>query len=98
MINYCYLVCNPLSKRAVLIDPAWQMEKIEDALERTHTKLSGVLLTRAHLDHVHLAEPLANKYECPILMSHEEIASSGYTAKRLIGISMTPWSVGGMLI
>jgi hydroxyacylglutathione hydrolase len=98
MINYNYLVVDPISHQAVIIDPAWQMEKIEQALKNTKAGLSGILITHAHPDHVHLAKPLATKYNCPIWMSKEEIAASGFRAKQLIGIDETPWSVGRMQI
>lgn len=98
MINYNYLVVDPISNQAVIIDPAWQMEKIERALKNTEAGLSGILITHAHPDHVHLAKPLATKYNCPIWMSNEEIAASGFRAKQLIGIDETPWSVGLMQI
>src|SRR5687768_6730689 len=98
MVNYTYLVVDSITNRSVIVDPAWDMEKIDVVLASTQTKLSGVLLTHAHPDHIHLAEPLAEKYGCPIWMSHEEIADSQFKAERLIGINMIPWEVGQMLI
>jgi hydroxyacylglutathione hydrolase len=98
MKNYSYLVVDPVSRQAVIVDPAWQMEKIDQALIETHATLSGVLITHSHPDHIHLAEPIAAKYECPIWMSTEEIADSGFSARQLVGIDPTPWLVGEMLI
>jgi hydroxyacylglutathione hydrolase len=98
MVNYSYLVVDNATNQSVVVDPAWNMEKIDLALARTRTSLSGILLTHAHPDHVHLAEPLAAKYWCPIWMSHEEMAASGFNVPRLVGIDMTPWSVGQIQI
>jgi hydroxyacylglutathione hydrolase len=98
MKNYSYLVVDPGSHQAVIVDPAWQMEKIEQALMYTQASLSGVLITHSHPDHVHLAEPIAEEYGCPIWMSKEEIADSGFNARQLVGIDTTPWTVGQMLI
>lgn len=98
MKNYSYLVVDPGSRRAVIVDPAWQMEKIEQALMYTQAVLSGVLITHGHPDHIHLAEPIAEEYDCPIWMSKEEIADSGFKARQLVGIDATPWAVGQMLI
>lgn len=96
--NFNYLVVDPGSRKAVLVDPAWQMEKIEQALANTQADLSGILITHCHPDHIHLARPLADKYDCPIWMSNQEIAASGFNARQLIGIDTIPWHIGQMLI
>lgn len=96
--NYNYLVVDPSSSQAVVVDPAWQMESIEQGLAEAQAKLRGVLITHSHPDHTDLAKPLSEKYDCPIWMSKEEIAVSGFTAKQLIGIDANPWSIGQMLI
>ena len=98
MVNYTYLVVDNMTNRSVIVDPAWDMEKVDMVLAGTRTKLSGVLLTHAHPDHIHLAIPLAEKYDCPIWMSHEEIADSGFRAQQLIGVDMMPWEVGQIQI
>jgi len=98
MKNYSYLVIDPGTRQAVIVDPAWQMEKIDQALIDTQASLSGVLITHSHPDHIDLAEPIAQKYDCPIWMSKEEIADSGFSNRQLVGIDPIPWSVGRMLI
>lgn len=98
MKNNNYLVVDPATRQAVVVDPAWELETIEAALVKARAHLSGILITHAHFDHVHLAKPLAELYNCPIWMSKREIADSGFSASTLIGIDETPWSVGDMLI
>ena len=92
MKNNCYLIVDPATHEAVMVDPAWQMEKIQAALHSTGSRLSGILLTHAHHDHTDLAEPLADAYNCPIWMSRKEIDGSGFTARQLVG------TVGQMFI
>lgn len=98
MKNNNYLAMDPLSRDAVLVDPAWQDEKIEAALAGRAARLRGILLTHAHFDHVHLAEQLSERHGCPVWMSEREIAASGYRAARLAAIDETPWQVGGLRI
>ncbi|WP_106794046.1 MBL fold metallo-hydrolase [Aquimarina sp. Aq78] len=98
MVNYSYLVVDHINNQAIIVDPAWDMRKVEQALENTGTVLSGILLTHSHLDHIHLAKPLAEKYCCPIWMSNEEITYSGFHAPQLESIGTTPWSVGQIQI
>jgi len=96
--NYNYLVIDPSSRQAVIVDPAWQMDKIVQALTDARAELKGVLLTHCHLDHTDLAGPIAERYGCPIWMSKEEIFSFGFSANRLVAIDTTPWTVGRMVI
>lgn len=98
MKNNNYLIVDPGSQQAVVVDPAWEMDKIEAALIGTRATLSGVLITHAHFDHIHLAKEVAERYKCPIWMSKREVAASGFAARQLIGIEETPWRVGSMLI
>lgn len=98
MKNYNYLVVDPGSHRAVIVDPAWELATVERALSDARAVLSGILVTHAHPDHIDLAVPLAERHHCPIWMSNEEIAASGFSAAHLAGIGQRPWSVGQMLI
>lgn len=98
MKNNNYLVVDPATKQAVVIDPAWQAGKLDDALALTRSTLKGVLLTHSHSDHVDLAPHMSEKYSCPIWMSSIEIAYSGFEAPKLAAISEHSWSVGKMLI
>ncbi len=98
MKNNNYLVVEPASRQAVLIDPAWEMEKIETILAETESTLCGILLTHAHFDHVHLARPLADLHNCPIWMSALEIASSKFSARQLIATEEMPYTIGGLTV
>jgi hydroxyacylglutathione hydrolase len=98
MTNYNYLVVDPTTRQAVIVDPAWEMHKVERALAQTQSVLAGILVTHSHPDHIHLARPLAARYRCPIWMSKAEISLSGFDAAGLVGIDAVPWYVGAMQI
>lgn len=98
IINYNYLIVDTISKQSVIVDPAWEMDKIEEALELTQSELKGILLTHSHSDHTNLAITLSERYSCPIWMSNIEISYSGYSAKRLEGFDIIPWRVGAIQI
>ncbi len=72
--NFTYLVSDPRTSLAVLIDPAWEFEKIQGELARTGVTLAAVLVTHAHPDHTDLASTFAEQYSCPILASAAAIA------------------------
>jgi len=98
MKNYSYLIANLPGSQAVIVDPAWQIEKIDQALRDSQARLTGILITHSHPDHTHLAKPIAEKYDCPIWMSKAEIAFSGFSARQLIALDGAPWTVGQMVI
>lgn len=97
MKNYNYIVIDPGSRLAVVVDPAWQVEKIEQALRDAGATLCEVLITHSHPDHINLARQVSETYDCPIRMSMEEIAASRFDAPRLSAIEGT-WRVGGLAI
>lgn len=98
MINFNYLVVDPLSKKAVIVDPAWEMDTIESAITKAGVELAGVLLTHSHGDHTHLGQTVADKYDCPVWMSAIEIDYSGYQANNLMPIDESPIMVGNMKV
>lgn len=98
MINYNYLVIDHINSESIIVDPAWEIDKIEHAIEVSGTVLKGILLTHSHFDHLHLADALADKNNCPIWMSHEEIAISDYDSPQLQAIDAKPWWVGSLKI
>ncbi|XLS29180.1 MBL fold metallo-hydrolase [Flavobacteriaceae bacterium M23B6Z8] len=98
IVNYNYLVIDHITGHSILIDPAWEMDKIERAIADSHTRLQGILLTHSHFDHLNLAKPLADKYNCPIWMSEEEIAISNFNASQLKPVPQKPWWEGHLLI
>lgn len=96
--NNNYLVVDPSTLQAVLVDPAWEIEKIEDAVGRARATLSGILITHAHPDHIDLAEPLAHRHNIPIWISEHEAAESAFSAPQMVTIDETPWTVGALYI
>lgn len=98
MKNYNYLVVDPATRLSVIIDPAWEMDKVDQALLHSDSELSGVLVTHSHADHINLAASISEKYKCPIWMSFEEIDYAGFYADRLVGIDTSSFMVGEMCI
>ena len=71
--NYIYIIGNPDTKSAVIIDPAFEKNKIEDILLKNNFKLHDVLITHTHMDHIHLVNDLAVRYNIPVWVSALEV-------------------------
>jgi glyoxylase-like metal-dependent hydrolase (beta-lactamase superfamily II) len=52
MDNLVYLLEDTITRRAAVIDPAWDIEAVTDLAERLGLKITDALITHAHDDHV----------------------------------------------
>lgn len=84
--NYCYVILDESSKKAIIVDPAWQFEIIEKKLKDNNSSLLAILLTHSHFDHVNLAGHLAKKHKCMVFMSKIEIEYYRFRCPNLIAI------------
>lgn len=98
MKNNNYLVVDPATRQALLIDPAWQRDKLEIALRQAGARLSAIAITHGHFDHVHLAGELSAAHDCPVWMSQREIDATGFDLPRLQPIDETPRALGALRI
>ena len=64
----CYLVADPDSRRAVIIDPGDEPSRIASMVERAEVDVAAIWLTHAHLDHVGAIEPLRRVWSVPVLL------------------------------
>ncbi|MFD2230580.1 MBL fold metallo-hydrolase [Alkalimarinus sediminis] len=69
--NCTVLWCDS-SKRAAVVDPGGNLERIEAVLEKEGLSLEKILLTHAHIDHAGGTAELANRYGVPIEGPHKE--------------------------
>jgi glyoxylase-like metal-dependent hydrolase (beta-lactamase superfamily II) len=52
MQNFVYVVADPTTREAVVIDPAWEIAEIVGVLERDDLTLKAALITHFHPDHL----------------------------------------------
>lgn len=52
MQNYVYLIGDREARRAVVVDPAWEIERIRDQLAADDMTLEAALITHFHPDHL----------------------------------------------
>ncbi len=52
MQNFVYLVADPLTREAVVIDAAWDIDHIVETVEQDDLKLKAALITHFHPDHL----------------------------------------------
>ncbi len=52
MANFCYLIGDRSTRKAVVVDPAWDVKDLVDAAEKDGMELVGALATHYHPDHI----------------------------------------------
>lgn len=51
MQNYVYLIGDPETRQAAVVDPAWEIERIVQTAQEDEYRLAKVLVTHTHQDH-----------------------------------------------
>ncbi len=75
MANCTYLVTQ--DENALLIDPAWDMNALEQTLKAKKLKLLAVLFTHGHFDHVKTAETLLKAHGLRAYIEENDVLLSG---------------------
>jgi len=52
MQNFVYVIADPLTREAVVVDPAWDVDRLVKVLEEDDLKLKAALITHFHPDHL----------------------------------------------
>ncbi|MGD9678753.1 MAG: MBL fold metallo-hydrolase [Vulcanibacillus sp.] len=66
----CYLIHD--NKEAILIDASFYPKEIEKYIDNNYLKLSAILITHAHFDHIAGIEHLRKKYDSPVYIHQNE--------------------------
>jgi len=83
LINYCYIIVDEATREAALIDPAWNFDAIYNVLQQAEAKLTTILLTHSHFDHVNMVKAFVRKFNSRVFMSTKEIEFYNYSCPNL---------------
>lgn len=84
--NYMYLIINKENGIGILVDPAWERQKIVECIKKANVNLKGILLTHSHQDHTNLADILSQQYQCRVYMSNCEIEYYNFQCNNLFAV------------
>ncbi|MDH4274215.1 MAG: MBL fold metallo-hydrolase [Gammaproteobacteria bacterium] len=66
MENFVYLVIDNATRRAAVVDPAWEVERIVAAARMHDVQITDVLLTHSHHDHINGIDELRAQYDAQL--------------------------------
>lgn len=101
--NCSLLICTT-TRKAAIVDPGGEAQKLIEAVEQANATLEQVLLTHGHIDHIGGAADVATHFSVPIVGPHraDEQLIQGVAAQAAMfgtpGVkvpSITRWLEGG---
>ena len=72
MENFVYLIRDHASGRAAVVDPAWEIERVLDRARAQGVRITDVLLTHSHHDHINGIEEVLNVHDAQLHLLKEE--------------------------
>ncbi|MEA2516497.1 MAG: hydroxyacylglutathione hydrolase, partial [Actinomycetota bacterium] len=68
----CYIVGDPATKEAVVIDPGGDAERLLEVIKEKELTITAIVATHAHFDHVVAAEQLRAATGAPFYLHAED--------------------------
>ncbi len=73
MSNFVYLLGDPKTKEAAVVDPAWNVPAILKELQEDGYRLTHVLLSHGHYDHINGVEEIVGKTDATVCGQKSEL-------------------------
>lgn len=72
MENFVYLISDTKSKRAAVVDPAWDIPTVLAKAKQRGVTITDILLTHSHHDHINGIEQVLAKFDAQLHLSRAE--------------------------
>ena len=72
MENFIYIIHDHATNRAAIVDPAWNVSHILDRAEELGVKITDILLTHSHMDHINGVDEMLDVCDAQVHMLKDE--------------------------
>jgi len=72
MQNFVYLVGDPATREAAIVDPGWDIPRVLQTVEADGYRLTHAIITHSHFDHVLGLKELLNAVDVPVSIHKTE--------------------------
>lgn len=72
MENFVYLIGDPVTRQAMIVDPAWQVDTILKSAQADDMKVVGALISHHHHDHTNGIEDLLEAIDGPVYVNKHD--------------------------
>ncbi len=69
----CSILGDEETREALVVDPGDEIEKIQDILDRHNLRVTGIIVTHAHIDHIGGAAQLHQQTAAPVYMNEDDL-------------------------
>jgi hydroxyacylglutathione hydrolase len=91
----CSIFGDETTREAVVVDPGDDISDIQAILDRHHLRVTAIIITRAHIDHIGGAEKLKRSSGAPVYMNENDRFLAGNLAMQAAWIGVpTPADPG----
>ena len=73
MQNFQYFLGDAKTKEIAVVDPAWDVDALCSFAKENNYKITNILLTHGHPDHVNGVEELLSRHNVPVYISKHEL-------------------------
>ena len=70
--NFVYLIGCPETREAAVVDPGWDVPRILDAAAQDEMKITKILVTHTHFDHINGVEEMMRATDAQIIVHKKE--------------------------
>lgn len=95
MQNFVYLIGAPDSREVAVVDPAWEVSAIVEAVARDDKRLAAIFLSHHHFDHLNGVPALLETHDVPVYVQAAEIECS--EAVQAFGGALAPVTPGEVI-
>ncbi|MBT8491577.1 MAG: MBL fold metallo-hydrolase [Deltaproteobacteria bacterium] len=81
--NFIYFIGDKATREVAVVDPAWHAGSILAVANELDVKITDVLCTHSHFDHVDMVDPVVEATDARVHMLGEEIDFSGFKSGNL---------------
>lgn len=68
----CYIIVEESKKRALIVDPGGDADRIMNKIKELQVSVEAILLTHGHFDHMLAADTLREKYQVKVYLGQDD--------------------------
>jgi hydroxyacylglutathione hydrolase len=72
MGNYVYFVGDANTREVAVVDPAWDVDRIDAMAQENNLTITKILITHSHFDHINGVEALLNRAKAKVYINRAE--------------------------
>ncbi|HSY40227.1 MAG TPA: MBL fold metallo-hydrolase, partial [Polyangia bacterium] len=82
--NFCEILYCPETHEAAIVDPAWEVDRLLNEAARRGLKVTTVLVTHTHNDHIEGVDLVVEKTSASVVVSPREAAAVSAPGRKMI--------------